>query len=150
MARATVLSSVLIATNGVEGPKWFQNTTAAILYIGYLCEYEDADQILPSEQSGLGGILCGIAGCPSYHDNTAAFAAGARVPVWMIGCGAEVWVTHDATGSVTVLHGTPITWSNTTDGLVEIDAARDIETIGTSTRTVTCSAAATNIRIILN
>jgi len=147
-SRATVLSSVLIATNGAEGPKWFKSTGTGI-FIGYLCEYEDADEVVVSPTSKA-EVLAGIAGCPSYHDNTANFAANARVPVWLIGCGAEVWCTHDASGAVTVRHGDPITYSATTAGLVLLDTVRDIDTIGTATRYTYCDTANTNIRLLMN
>jgi len=149
MARATVLSSVLIATNGVEGPKWFK-AGDSLIYIGYAVEYEDADEVvvMPTTKTT---VITGIAGCPSYVDNTAVFTVDDRVPVWMIGCGAEVWATHDGTGSVTCRFGDPITFSNTTAGLVELDSARDIDTIGTCTRynSIT-NGTAENIRILLN
>jgi len=153
MARACTLSSVLIAANGVEGPKWFKATAASTIYIGYVVEWEDADEVvyMPTTKAT---IITGVAGCPSYHDNTTAFAAGARVPVWMIGCGAEVWVTHDgATGNATLAmtFGSPITFSNTTEGLVELDDARDIDTIGTLTRyRLIATGVAANLRVILN
>lgn len=147
--RSPVMRRVLIALNGCEGPKWLQCTAADTIFIGMVVEYEDADSVvyMPTTKAE---VIAGISGCPSYHDSTAAFAAGVRIPVWLIGCGVEVWVTHDATGSVTVRHGDPITFSNTTEGFVELDSARDIDTIGTATRTYTCGAANTNIRIILN
>jgi len=146
MARATVLASVLIALNGVTGPKWFQAGDSST-YPGYVVEYEDADEIVVAATNSAN--LLGVAGLPSYHDSTTVFAAGKRVPVWLKGSGVEVWVTHDATGSITVEHGIPITRSDTTAGLVEVDAALDLITLGFCTRGVTTAGAAKNIRIIL-
>lgn len=151
MARAATLSSVLIALNGVTGPKFFQAGDSSI-YIGYVVEYEDADEVVVMPTSISTEIL-GVAGCPSYHDNTAVFAAGKRVPVWIRGSGVEVWVTHDGVagnGSITVKAGDVLTFSNTTAGLVEIDAARDIDSLGTCTRASTVTdGTAKNIRMIL-
>ena len=150
MARATTLSSVLIAANGIEGPKWLQAGDSST-YVGYCVEYEDADEFVVAATNSAN--LLGVAGCPSYHDNTAVFAAGARAPIWMKGCGAEVWVTHDGTagnGSVVVEMGIPLTRSNSTAGLVEIDAALDLISIGFCARTATVTGGtALNIRCLL-
>lgn len=150
MARASVLSSVLIALNGSTGPKWFQADATGI-YPGYLVMYADADEIKVATTSA--AKLVGVAGLPSYMDNTATFAAGKRVPVWMKGCGAEVWVTHDGTagnGTLAVEFGDVLTFSNTTAGLVEVDAALDLISIGWVTRASTiANGTASNLRMLM-
>lgn len=151
MARAATLNSVLIALNGCTGPKWFQAGDSSI-YPGYVVEYEDADEVVVMPTS-ISTEIMGVAGLPSYHDNTATFTAGKRVPVWFRGSGVEVWVTHDGTagnGTLTVKAGDVLTFSNTTAGLVEIDAARDIDSLGTCTRASTVTnGTAKNIRCLL-
>jgi len=152
MARACVLNSVLIADNGVAGPKWFQAGDSSI-YIGYLVEYEDADEVVVMPTT-IATEVVGVAGCPSYHDTTAAFTETHRVPVWFRGCGAEVWVTHDGVagnGTLAVKFGDILTYSNSTAGLAEIDAAYDIDSLGICTRALTVTnGTAVNIRCLLS
>jgi len=150
MARASTLNHVLIAANGCEGPKWFQAGAAGI-YIGYLVMYDDADEVKVATTSA--AKLIGVAGCPSYQDSTDDFDAGTRVPVWIKGCGAEVWVTHDGTtgnSTLAVEVGDTLTFSNSTAGLVEVDAAYDIISIGWVTRSKTIATGVpANLRMIL-
>lgn len=162
MARATTLSSVKIALNGVEGPKWFKAGDSSI-YIGYVVHYEDADEVkvMPIDQLE----AAGIAGCPSYKDNTTVFAENDRVPVWLCGCGAEVWATHDAAASSEVHINAYVAFSLTTAGLVVdtfdpwgIVSAAGAQiaqggrwAIGRCTRAISItSATKQNIRLLLN
>ena len=148
MARACTLNNVLIADNGVAGPKWFQAGDSSI-YIGYLVEYEDADEVVVMPTTITTEVV-GVAGCPSYHDTTAAFTETHRVPVWFRGCGAEVWVTHDANGSLTLKFGDVLTWSDSTAGLVELDAAFDMDSLGIAARGASItSGTKQNIRCLL-
>lgn len=151
MARACTLSSVKIALSGREGPMWFQAGDSSI-YIGYAVEFDDADEVKVAATNATAPI--GIAGCPSWHDNTAVFAAGVRMPVWMIGCGAEVWATHDGVagnGSLALQYGDPVARSNSTAGLLEEDANYDLTTLGRITRASTITnGTAKNIRVLLS
>jgi len=162
MARATALSSVRIALNGVTGPKFFQAGDSSI-YPGYVVCKEDPDEvkIMPIDTLQ----AAGVAGLTSYQDNTAVYAAGKRVPVWLCGCGVEVWVTHDAAASATVDIGHYIAFSLTTAGLVVdtfdpwgIVSAAGAQiaqggrwAIGRCTRAISItSATKQNLRMILN
>lgn len=151
MARACVLSSVKIALSGKEGPAWFQAGDSSI-YIGYNVMYDDADEVKVAATNATASI--GIAGCPSWHDNTAVFAAGVRMPVWLIGCGAEVWATHDGVagnGSLALQYGDLLCRSNSTAGLLEEDTDYDLTTLGRITRATTITdGTAKNIRIQLS
>lgn len=152
MARACELRYVEIALNGLEGPDWFQAGDSSI-YPGYVVEYEDPDEVVVMPTT-ITTEIAGVAGCPSYHDNTAAFTAGVRVPVYMRGCGAIVYVTHDGVagnGSLAVKFGDVLTYSNSTAGLVEVDAAADIDTLGRCHRyALITNGTAKNIRCKLS
>ena len=119
MARVCTLERVLVNDVGNTGPSWFQAGGSSI-YIGYVVEHDDADEVkcCVAGSKNTAGIV-GIAGCPSYHDSTAAFTAGKRVPVWLLGCGAHVYVTHDANATYTLKKGDMLLNSSATAGLVD-------------------------------
>lgn len=151
MARATTLRYVEIALSGLQGPDWFQAGDSSI-YPGYVVEYEDADEVVVMPTT-ISTEIAGVAGCPSYHDSASAFTAGYRVPVYLRGCGATVWVTHDGVAgdsTLAVKFGDVLTYSNSTAGLVEIDAAYDIDSLGMCQRyALVTDGTALNIRCLL-
>lgn len=145
MARACTLSSVRIALNGVTGPKWY-HAHATGIYCGYLVDYQDYESVIVMAAAGLG---LGVAGLPSYKDNTAEYAANERVPVWVCGSGVEVWATTDGANTVTWKTGDFVECGGTA-GLCLVDAAISAHTMGRVARGFDEASAAKNFRLLLN
>jgi len=119
MTRACTLDRVLISDVGQSGPQWYQAGDSSI-YIGYVTEHTDADEVIICATGSKNTCgVCGIAGYPSWHERDSAFTEGTRLPVWMLGCGAIVMVTHDANATYTLKKGDYLLSSDKTAGLVE-------------------------------
>ena len=150
MARACAIDRVLIADNGKAGPKWFQADATGI-YAGYGVMYADPDEVKVAATDAT--KLVGVADCPTWHDRTAEFEAGQRVPVWMIGSGVEVQMTHDGAignASLALEMGDLVARSDSTAGLVELEGEPAAITYGRVTRAVTITdTVAANVRILL-
>lgn len=147
--RAVALSSVRIALNGCTGPKWYHTNTADTIFCGYLVITSDYESVVVSDTTVNTPIL-GVAGLPSYKDNTLAYAANERTPVWIAGCKVEVWVTHDGHASEDWAQGAIVTQSDQTAGLCELDAAYDVSSIGRVARGFTvASGTKGNFRLLL-
>ena len=148
--RAVALSSVKIALNGVTGPKWYHTHTADTIFCGYLVQKQDYESVIVMDTTVDSAIL-GVAGLPSYKDNTLAYAANERTPVWIGGCKAEVWVTSDGHASEAWAQGAFISGSDQTAGLCELDGGLDVYTIGRVARGFTdVSGTKKNFRMLKN
>lgn len=145
MARACVLSSVKIALNGITGPK-FYHAHAVGIYCGYIVAKQDYESVIV--QASAGNAL-GIAGLPSYKDNTAQYAVDERVPVWLCGSGVEVWATADGANTTTWAQGVFVECGGTA-GLCLIDAAISANTVGRVARGFEEAGAAKNFRMLLS
>ena len=102
------LRRMVIAKNGVEGPEYFQ-AGDALMKPGMVCTH-DASQ--PEVKKCITTAKpFGIVGCDADHDLGTVYAEGERIPVWVLGCGVDLYVLcgkGSAVATYTITKGTII------------------------------------------
>jgi len=128
----STLRRMIIAYNGNEGPEYFQ-AGDSLMYPGMVCMADDADEVKICITTGL---PFGIIGCDADHDLGTVYAEGERIPVWILGCGVDIYVLCNDAATITVAFGSIMdTADDTTDaGMARVkDAFAEVTTSGTST-----------------
>jgi len=87
MALLTALTSRFVVDSNNYSPRYFQ--ASAAMKTGELVEYVSANTVAVCTTDD---HAIGVVGCDSDHDLSTDYAAGERVPIWMLGCGATVYV----------------------------------------------------------
>lgn len=90
----STLRRMVIALNGNSGPDYFQAGEANIKP-GMVVMYDDSDEVKICTSTG---YPIGVVGCDADHDLGTAYSSGDRIPVWLLGCGVDIYVkcTGDA------------------------------------------------------
>lgn len=108
MAYPTTLRRMVIAKNGVEGPEYFRAGDAT-LKPGMLCVHDAAQAEV--KKCITTAAPFGVIGCDADHDLSTAYAEGERIPVWVLGCGVDLYVLcakGTAVATYTITKGTVI------------------------------------------
>ena len=111
MVKITALTSrVIVAFNGCEGPEYFQAGDSSCKP-GYIVMEDDNDEVK----------LCistakpiGVVGCDADHDLSTVYAAGERIPIFMLGSGVDIYVYHGGKASDTVEKGSMMETASST------------------------------------
>ena len=111
MAFPTTLRRSVIAFNGNEGPEYFQADAA--MKPGEIVEFVDADEVAVCTTDD---YPIGVVGCDADHDLMTDYAAGERVPIWMLGCGVDLYVLCYDADAKTLEFGSYICSSDATAG----------------------------------
>jgi len=98
----TLYGGVIIATNGITGPKYFR-AGDSLMKPATVCTHDAANDEI--KQCGTTDRPYGIIGCDSDHDLSTVYTVGDRVPVWLIGSGVEVWILCGDADSVDIVKG---------------------------------------------
>ena len=88
MVFPTTLRRSIIALNGVHGPDYYQAGDAN-MYPGMIVAYDDSDEVKICTYA-LKPI--GVVGCDADHDLSTVYALGERIPIWLLGCGVDLYV----------------------------------------------------------
>jgi len=104
------LRRLVIALNGCSGPRYFQCGTSGILP-GTIVMEDDADEVTDCTSTGK---PIGIAGCDAHHDLMTAYTAGDRMPVWLLGCGIDIYVKCVDVTTITLVWGAVIVTADST------------------------------------
>ena len=98
----TTLRRLVIALNGMDGPEYFQ-AGSALMKPGMIVMEDDADEVIECTTTG---IPIGVVGCDADHDLMTVYALGERIPIWMLGCGIDIYIRTVDDAAATVLRGT--------------------------------------------
>jgi len=108
----STLRRLVIALNGMEGPEYFQAGDSN-MKPGMVCMHDDADEVKICTSTGK---PFGIIGCDADHDLGTVYTAGERIPVWILGCGVDLYVMCVDATTITVEKGSIMdTADDTTD-----------------------------------
>ena len=135
----TTLRRLVIALNGHDGPDYFQ-AGIGTLKPGMVVMEDDADEVTICTPTG---IPLGIVGCDADHDLSTVYDSGERIPIWLLGCGVDLYVLHEDHDTKTILLGSIIESSDdtTNHGKVKMKEANVVLT----TANVTSGGTARNI-----
>lgn len=125
------LRRMVIALNGSDGPEYFQ-AGDALCKPGYVVMYDDADEVKICTSTGQ---PIGIVGCDADHDLGTVYALGERMPVWILGCGVDIYVRCVDATTITVERGDLMDTADDTT-LVGHARVKDDETVSTTTEYV--------------
>jgi len=109
----TLYSRLVIALNGIDGPEYFQ-AGDSLMKPGSICMHDDGDEV---KQCTTAGFPFGIIGCDADHDLSTVYTEGERIPVWVIGCGVDIFVYCKDADAKTILFGTLICTSDAIAGV---------------------------------
>lgn len=113
----SVLRRLIIAYNGVEAPEYFQ-AGDALMKPGHVVMYDDADEVKICTSTGK---PIGIVGCDADHDLATVYSLGERIPIWVLGCGVDLYVMCVDATTITVERGSIM---DTADDTTDIGNAR--------------------------
>lgn len=136
---ADLTTRLVIALNGCTGPKYFQAGDAN-LYPGTVVMEDDQDEVCICTSTG---HPIGVVGCDADHDLNTAYSSGERVPVYMLGCGVELYVRASDADTITVVWGAIMDTADDTSlkGTIRVkDTFVVVTTAGTSTERNVSSA----------
>lgn len=117
---STLYSRLVIAYNGVKGPEYFQ-AGDSLMKPGMVCTHDDADEVKVCLSTTK---PFGIVGCDADHDLSTVYAEGERIPIWVLGCGVDIYVKCADSSTITVEKHDIIETADTTwkgDGKVKED-----------------------------
>lgn len=106
----TTLRRLVIAYNGVSGPEYFQAGDGN-MKPGMVVMEDDADEVKICSGTG---IPIGIVGCDADHDLSTVYTIGERIPIWLLGCGVDLYVLHEDHDTKTILRGSILESSDDT------------------------------------
>ena len=130
----STLRRMEIAYNGMEGPEYFQAGDSN-MKPGMICMHDDADEVKICTSTG---APFGVVGCDADHDLSTAYTAGERIPVWVLGCGVDIYVLCKDATTITVVKGSII---DTADDTTLKGQGRVKDTFVVATTTYAASAA---------
>lgn len=95
------LRRLVIALNGNDGPEYFQ-AGDSVCKPGMIVMEDDADEVKLCITTGL---PIGVVGCDADHDLGTVYTAGERIPIWMLGCGVDMYVLFKFATTITLAKG---------------------------------------------
>jgi len=110
MAFPTTLRRLVVDSAG-QKPRYFQ--ASAAMKPGEIVEYVTANTVAVCTTDDK---AVGVVGCDADHDLMTDYSAGERVPIWMAGCGAVVYVLCYDADAKTIEVGSLICSSDATAG----------------------------------
>jgi len=135
---SALTTRVIIAKMGAS-PEYFQ-AGDSLLKPGMVCMEDDADEVKACITTGK---PFGIVGCDADHDLNTVYAAGERVPVWKLGCGAIIMVRcGDITPAQTITKGAQM---DTADATTWVGCGKVRDALVAVTTTVGGNGALRNI-----
>lgn len=134
----STLYRLVIARNGASA-EYFQ-AGDSLLKPGMVCMEDDADEVIACTTTGK---PFGIIGCDADHDLATVYAAGERIPVWKLGCGAIVYIRcGDITPAQTITKGAVM---DTADQTTWVGCGKVRDALVAVTTTVGANGALRNI-----
>lgn len=128
---STLYSRAVIALNGHEGPEYFQAGDSS-MYPCTVVMYDDEDEVKVCTSTGQ---PIGIVGCDADHDLGTVYAAGERIPIWMLGSGVDIYVKCKDATTITVERGDFMDTADDTT-LIGMARVRDDEIVSITTEYV--------------
>lgn len=98
---ATLLNRVIIALNGHAGPEFFQ-AGDSLCKPGMVVMEDDSDEVKVCTTTGK---PIGVVGCDADHDLNTVYTVGERIPIWMLGCGVDIYVRFQFATTITLAKG---------------------------------------------
>jgi len=98
---SALTTRLIIALNGVDGPEYFQAGDSN-MKPGMVVMHDDADEVKICTSTGK---PIGVVGCDADHDLSTVYAAGERIPIYMIGSGVEMFILCKDATTITVEKG---------------------------------------------
>ena len=98
---SATLRRIVIALNGNDGPEYFQ-AGDSLCKPGMIVEEDDADEVKVCTTTGK---PIGVVGCDADHDLGTVYTAGERIPIWMLGCGVDIYVRFQFATTITLAKG---------------------------------------------
>ena len=95
------LRRLVIALNGMSGPEYFQAGDSSCKP-GMIVMEDDADEVKVCTSTGK---PIGVVGCDADHDLGTVYTAGERIPIWMLGCGVDIYILCSDATTITVVKG---------------------------------------------
>ena len=95
------LRRIVIALNGMDGPEYFQAGDSSCKP-GMIVMEDDADEVKVCTTTDL---PIGVVGCDADHDLNTVYTAGERIPIWMLGCGVDIFVRFQYATTITLAKG---------------------------------------------